>query len=82
MKTVNAEQFAANVNQYLEDSLTETIIVTQAGKPCAIVKGLHYDDEQMQLIESHEFWTMIEQRRREPTMPWDVAKQRLESPDQ
>lgn len=81
MKTVEAGQFAANVNQYLQESLSEAIIVTQAGRPCAVVYGLNYDDEQIQLVNSPEFWTMIEQRRRERTIPWELAKQRLNSLD-
>jgi hypothetical protein len=78
MKTVESGQFAANVEQYLRESLTEAIIVTRAGKPCAIVHGLEYDDEQMQLVNSDEFWSMIRQRREGPKIPWKVAKQRLE----
>ncbi len=82
MKTVEAGKFAANVDQYLRDSLSEAIIVTQAGRPCAVVHGLDYDDEQMQLANSPEFWSMIRERRNGPTIPWEVAKQRLKSLDQ
>jgi hypothetical protein len=82
MKTVDAGQFAANVDQYLRDSMTEAIIVTQAGKPCAVVHGLDYDEEQLNLVNSREFWSMIEERRKGPTIPWDVAKQQLDSLDQ
>ena len=82
MKCVEAAQLAANINQYLQDSQSETIIVTQAGKPCAVVHGLDYDDEQMELVNSPEFWAMIRQRRKEgPTIPWKVAKKELESLD-
>jgi len=82
MKTVDAGQFAANMNQYLQDSRSETIVVTQEGRPCAVVQGLDYDDEQMQLVDSPEFWSMIEDRRQRKTIPWEVAKQRLESLEQ
>lgn len=82
MKTVEVGQFIANVSQFLRDSLSETIVVTDAGKPCAVVHGLDYDDEQMQLMNSREFWSMIQQRRERPTSSWEVAKQRLESLDQ
>ena len=81
MKTVEVGQFIANVSQFLQDSLSETIVVTDAGKPCAVVHGLDYDDEQMQLMNSREFWSMIQQRRERPTSSWEVAKQRLESLD-
>jgi antitoxin (DNA-binding transcriptional repressor) of toxin-antitoxin stability system len=77
MKSVDAGQFAANVNQYLLDSRSEVIVVTQAGKPCAVIQGLDYDEEQLQLANSQDFWNLIQQRRKSSTIPWDVAKQRL-----
>ena len=82
MKTVEAGQFAANVDQYLRDSQSEAIIVTQSGKPCAVVHGLDYDEEQMELVNSSEFWSMIRERRKGPTIPWDAAKKQLESHEQ
>lgn len=82
MKTVEADQFAANVKGYLRDSQAETILVTEAGKPCALVHGLDYDEEQLELVNSREFWSMIEERRKRPTIPWEEAKKRLESLDQ
>ena len=77
MKTVEAGQFAANVHQYLRDSLSEAIIVTEAGKPCAVVNGLDYDEEQTELINSPEFWAMIKERRKGPTIPWEIVKKQL-----
>ena len=82
MKMVEAGQFAANVDQYLRDSLSETIVVTQAGRPCAVVHGLNYDEEQLELVNSPEFWSMIRERRQEPTIPWGVAKKQLDSLDE
>lgn len=79
MKSVEAGQFAENVDQYLQQSLTERIVVTQEGKPCAVVLGLNYDDEQLQLVDSAEFWEMIRERREGPTTPWEAAKQQLDA---
>jgi hypothetical protein len=78
MKTVDAGQFAANMNQYLKDSLSEPIVVTQEGKPCAVVHGVQYDDEQLQFVNSHDFWSMIRQRREQATIPWQTAKRQLQ----
>lgn len=80
MKSVESNQFAANVDQYLHDALSEAIVVTKGGRPCAVVHGLDYDNEQLKLMNSQEFWSMITQRRKGPTIPWEEAKQRLESP--
>ena len=77
MKSVDAAQLAANVNQYLRDSLSEAIIVTQAGRPCAVLQGLSYDDEQLKLVNSPEFWALINERRGQRTIPWEEAKRLL-----
>jgi hypothetical protein len=82
MKTVEADQFAAKVKEYLQDSRTEAILVTEAGKPCAIVHGLDYDDEQLELINSRDFWSMIAERRQRPTISWEEVNRRLESLDE
>jgi hypothetical protein len=40
MKTVDSKQFAANIDHHLDGVLSEAIVLTQAGSPCAIVRGL------------------------------------------
>jgi hypothetical protein len=81
MKAVEAGQFAENLNQFLEDSRTETIVVTQAGKPCALVHGLDYDEEDLQLINSKQFWALIRESRKSATIPLEVAEKRLRELD-
>jgi hypothetical protein len=81
MKTVDVDQFAAHVDQYIMAAKFESIVLTQAGRPCAVVRGLDYDDEQLELINSPEFWSMIRERRNGPTIPWEVAKKKLEAKD-
>jgi hypothetical protein len=46
------------------------------------VHGLDYDDEQLQLVNSPEFWSMIKERRKVATIPWEVAKERLKTIEQ
>lgn len=79
MRTIDIAQFSANPLQYVDDSQQEAIVVTRQGRPCAVVHGVPDDLESSELAHSREFWTVIEQRRREPTIRWDIAKQRLES---
>jgi hypothetical protein len=55
MQTVDAAEFAVNINQYLLYSISEGVVITPAGKPCAIVHGLNYDEEQIELASSAEF---------------------------
>ena len=77
MKSMEVGQFAENLHQVLQDSLSETIVITQSGKPCALVHGLDYDEEDLQLIKSKQFWSMIGETRKRPTIPLDVAEKRL-----
>jgi hypothetical protein len=74
-------QFAENLHQVLQDSLSETIVITQSGKPCALVHGLDYDEEDLQLIKSKQFWSMIRETRKRPTVPLEVAEKRLRDLD-
>jgi hypothetical protein len=34
----------------------------------------NFDQEQIELTNSREFWTMIAERRQGPTIPWDQIK--------
>ncbi len=82
MKTIDIAQFSANPQQYVNDSQQEAIVVTREGRPCAVLHGVDDDLETAELAHSAEFWAMIEQRRRETTIPWEEAKRRLEALDQ
>jgi hypothetical protein len=78
MRTIDIAQFSANPLQYVDDSQQETIVVTRLGKPCAVLHGVEDDLETSELAHSSEFWTMIQQRRSEPTIPWEVAEKELD----
>ncbi len=78
MKTVTVEDFQANPGQYLDFAEQETVVITRGGKPCAVIHSVPDDLESAELAHSAEFWSMIEQRRGERTIPWDDAKQELE----
>lgn len=82
MQMVEAEQFAARLNEYLREARSETIVITQAGKPCAVLRGFDYDQEDMELVCSPEFWSMIRASRKSPTIPLEVVKQRLSELDE
>jgi prevent-host-death family protein len=82
VRIIDIAQFSANAKQYVDDSQQEAIVVTRHGKPCAVLYGVVDDIESSELAHSEEFWTMIEQRRRGRTIPWELAKQRLISLDE
>jgi antitoxin (DNA-binding transcriptional repressor) of toxin-antitoxin stability system len=77
MKTVEIEEFEANLDRYFAEIQTEAIVITRKGKPCAVLHGVADDVETAELAHSAEFWAMIEQRREEPTVSWEEAKKDL-----
>jgi prevent-host-death family protein len=79
MKSVDVNELQANLGQYLDGVEEEAIVVTRDGRPCAVLHGVQDDLESAELARSPEFWTMIEERRRQPTIPWEEAKRQLKN---
>ncbi len=69
MKEATIEKLPAEVGALVEASQGERIVLTRGGQPVAVLVGIRdKDDEDIGLEMSPEFWTMIEERRREPTV--------------
>jgi prevent-host-death family protein len=69
MKETTLEQFAQDPHAFLEAAQHERVLVTRHGKPLAVVIGVeNKDEEDFDLEASPEFWQMIEERRRRPTV--------------
>ena len=83
MTLATIEQFLTDVNGYLSAAQRERIIVTRNGEPLALVIGMENKDaEDFHYMTSPEFWRMIEEARRMPTMPLEEVKARLLADDQ
>ena len=82
MKETTIEQFARDTAAFLDAAQRERVLITRAGKPVAVVIGLeNKDEEDLELEASADFWRMIEERRREPTIPLDQVKAELFADD-
>jgi hypothetical protein len=69
MNETTLEQFALDPQRFLAAAQRERLLVTHNGKPLALVVGLeNKDEEDLHLEGSPEFWRLIEERRREPTV--------------
>jgi hypothetical protein len=65
MKRIPIEQFSEAPAAFLEISQTERVVVTEKGKPLAVILGLKYKDEEDYALERDtEFWQMIRERRK------------------
>jgi prevent-host-death family protein len=70
MKEMTLEQLSPEVSQIMAAAQRERILITRKGEPIALVVGIeNKDEEDFRLQTSPEFWRMIEERRREPTIP-------------
>lgn len=78
MKTVGIEQ--ATLDSCVREAQDDRMLVTRAGRPVAIVVGLaDFDEEQIRLGLSDEFWKMISARRREPAISRAELERRLDA---
>lgn len=79
MKTISIEEFRADVDQFLAEAASDDIVLMQDGEPYALLQAIPNGGilESEAFARSPEFWQMIRERRREPTIPWQEAKSRL-----
>ena len=67
MKTLGMEQ--ATLDLCVSEAQGDRVLVTQNGRPVAMVVGLAgLDEDQLQLGGSDQFWQLIAARRKEPTV--------------
>ncbi|HBL11618.1 MAG TPA: hypothetical protein DD379_09460 [Cyanobacteria bacterium UBA11162] len=70
MRQLTLEQLSEQLQDYVRSAQEEQILITQNGKPIALLLGLtNFDPEQWNLQLSAEFWQMIGDRRQRATIP-------------
>jgi prevent-host-death family protein len=81
MKTLALTDAQKDLEAVLKAAQKERIVLTRNGKPSVVLVGLEcYDEEELQLASSPEFWQFIEERRRNTAgVPLSVFKARLEA---
>lgn len=79
MRQLTLEQLSEQLQDYVQSAQQEQILITQNGKPIALLLGLeNIDPEQWNLQLSPEFWQMIRDRRQRPTIPLSLVEAELE----
>ena len=82
MKSVSALEAQSDIQEVLNTAQGERVVITRDGKPSAVIVGIEsYDEEDLQLAKSSDFWRMIEERRSGSSIPLSDLKARLESQD-
>lgn len=75
MKEISIESLDGDVQSFLSSTQGEEILITKQGNPMAVLVNVqNKDQEDWDLERSPSFWRMIEERRREPTLPWNDVR--------
>jgi prevent-host-death family protein len=78
MKTVNARDLQKKIKECVDMSQQDQVVITRHGKPAAVMVGVEGKDwEDLAFQTSSNFWKLIEERRREPTMSMKELRTRL-----
>ena len=77
MKTVDIQQ--TNLDACVVDAQSDRVVIMRGGNPVALVVGVQgLDEEQIELGASDEFWKLISDRRKEPTIDRSALEKKLE----
>jgi PHD/YefM family antitoxin component YafN of YafNO toxin-antitoxin module len=78
VKEISIENFSQDIEDFLHAAQSEWLLVTREGKPLAVLVGVeNKDQEDWDLESSPDFWRMIDERRRQPTLPWNDVRPSL-----
>ena len=78
MKTMRIEELSEGFGDLVSAALDEKVLVTREGKPLVVVTDVsRLNEEEIGYVTSPAFWRMIDERRREPTVPLEVIEARL-----
>ncbi|MBU4272358.1 MAG: hypothetical protein KKE86_11100 [Planctomycetes bacterium] len=76
MKTVDIQE--TSLDACVIDAQTDRVVIMRGGNPVALVVGVQgLDAEQAQLGASDEFWKLISNRRKEPTLDRSALEKKL-----
>ncbi len=76
MKTVDIQE--TSLDACVIDAQTDRVVIMRGGNPVALVVGVQgLDAEQAQLGASDDFWKLISDRRKEPTLDRSALEKKL-----
>jgi antitoxin (DNA-binding transcriptional repressor) of toxin-antitoxin stability system len=79
MKSIDLHSYS--LPECVADSQGAQVLITDAGRPVAIVYGLQgLDDEQLQHCRDASFWDLMLARREQPTLTRQELEQSLADP--
>jgi antitoxin (DNA-binding transcriptional repressor) of toxin-antitoxin stability system len=77
MKTVDILQ--TNLDACVIDAQSDRVVIMRGGNPVALVVGVQgLDEEQIELGANDEFWKLISDRRKEPSLDRSALEKKLD----
>lgn len=81
MTTISTRDLQRNIRRCLLRSQKDRVIVTQHGRPAAVIVGVQgMDWENVVLNTDPSFWRLIHTRRKQPTLSLEAFKEKIHSP--
>ncbi len=81
MKTVALREAKQSLSGYVEHAQRERVLITRHGKPAALVIGVEGQEiEEVLLRQDPRFWKLVEERRRQRTVPLAHVRKALGLP--
>lgn len=72
---------SSSLPECVADAQGDQILITDAGRPVAIVYGLQdLDEEQLQRCRDASFWDLLQARRQQPTLTRQELERSLAEP--
>lgn len=82
MKLVAMHEAKAKLSEYVAVSQKDRVLITNHGKPAALVIGVEGANLEDLLTQSNpRFWAMIEEARKQPTITWEEATKHFAKAD-
>jgi prevent-host-death family protein len=78
VKTVPVRDLQKKLKQCIDEAQEGRVVITRRGKPAALLLGVEGKDWETVILETDPtFWKLIQERRKEPTIPIKELKARL-----
>jgi prevent-host-death family protein len=78
MKTAALKEVKAKLSEYCDTAQSERVLITKHGRPLALMVGVEGRDLDEVLTDMNpDFWRLVEERRRQPTLSAEEMRRRL-----
>ena len=78
MKTISVRDLQKSIKEVVDSAQSDRVVVTRRGEPAAVILGVEGKDWETVVFEtSRTFWTLIEERRAEPTISLEELERKL-----